>query len=79
MYTKLVTEGLVNYTYQQCPEADTTSDLVQFTLAELGGPMIFLVVTSVLSMLHSHRPLGAAPHGGAKEFHRRGRRRRRDT
>lgn len=51
MYTKLVTEGLVNYTYQQCPEADTTSDLVQFTLAELGGPMIFLVVTSVLSML----------------------------
>lgn len=48
-YEELVTDALLNYTYGECPEADDVSEVEKFALHELGGPLLFMLVVSILS------------------------------
>jgi len=48
-YEELVTDARLNYTYGECPEADDVSEVEKFALHELGGPLLFMLVVSILS------------------------------
>ncbi len=50
-FTRQRNAALLNYTYDKCAEKSTTSSRKQFTLADLGGPTVLLVVTSFFSVI----------------------------
>ena len=51
VFTRLRNEALLNYTYDRCAERSTTTRRRQFDITDLGGPMVFLTVTSLLSVI----------------------------
>lgn len=50
-YTQLELIARRNYTYGLCQELPTTETVTQFGLSDLAGPMLFLVVTVVISLV----------------------------
>jgi len=50
-FTRQRNLAILNYTYDKCAEQSTTTSRRQFTLGDLSGPMVLLIVTSFVSVL----------------------------